>query len=136
MAKAVSLLNTEIKTNNTDKSSFWENHLKDDGRSIWGPAINTANNVIDNNLILIRDSPGYLCQNFTDENDIKILLCIDEGRKLIQETSDDLKISLFRCWRRALRNNKWRDLLLRKLILFLGLTKKMEFYTLHLHLEF
>jgi hypothetical protein len=55
----------------------------------------------------IRDSPDYLVQNFTDDNDIKILLCIDEGRKLIQETSD-LKLSLFQCWRRALRNNKWR----------------------------
>jgi len=108
LAKAVSLLDTEIKSKNTDKSSFWENHLRDDGQSIWGPAINTANNVIKNDLMLIRDSPGYLEQNFNDENDIKILLCIDEGRKLIEEMNDDLKISLFRCWRRALRNNKWR----------------------------
>jgi hypothetical protein len=59
-------------------------------------------------LKLTRDNPGYLNQNFTDKNDIKILLCIDEGRKLIEETSDNLGISLFRCWRRALRKNKWR----------------------------
>src|SRR3954452_14226542 len=29
LARAVSLLNTEIKSNNTDKSSFWEKHLND-----------------------------------------------------------------------------------------------------------
>lgn len=97
LAKAVSLLNSEINNNSTDQSSFWEKHLNDNGQSIWGPAINTANNVISSDLRSIRDSPGYLNQNFTDENDIKILLCIDEGRKLIEETSDSLGISLFRC---------------------------------------
>jgi len=109
LAMAASLVVSK-KNDNIDKSSFWKSHLDDDGRSIWGPAIKAANDMTKNSdeLISIRDSPGYLELNFSDDNDIKILLCIDEGRKLIQETNDNLKISLFRCWRRAIRKSKWR----------------------------
>ncbi|CAI2177915.1 1964_t:CDS:2 [Funneliformis geosporum] len=109
LAMAVYLVVSEVKKNNTDKSSFWRSHLDDNGQSIWDLAIRAANEAeTSNDLISIRDNPGYLEESFTSENDIKLLLCIDEGRKLIQETNRDLGITLFRCWRRALQNNKWR----------------------------
>jgi len=36
------------------------------------------------------------------------LLFVDEGRTLLKYNNQHLPISLFRCWRRALRDNKWR----------------------------
>ncbi|GBC02926.1 hypothetical protein RclHR1_00490012 [Rhizophagus clarus] len=109
LAKAASIVVSEIKKSNTNQSSFWKKHLDDNGKFIWEPAIKAANEIkTDNELINIRDRPGYLEQNFTSGDGIKILLCIDEGRKLMEEINENLKISLFRCLRRALRNNKWR----------------------------
>ncbi|RIA93600.1 hypothetical protein C1645_735376 [Glomus cerebriforme] len=109
LAKAVSLVVFEAKDNNINKNLFWKNHLDDNGQSIWKSAIKVANDTkISDDLISIRDNPGYLEENFDNENEIKILLCIDEGRKLIQEINDKLNISLFQCWKHALQKNKWR----------------------------
>src|SRR5947199_8569649 len=83
------------------------------GKSIWSPAIDAANmheiRQSQRELELIRDNAGYLKENFGNvSSEIKVLLCIDEGRTLLEYNNNDMHMSLFRCWRRALRENKWR----------------------------
>jgi len=106
LAKAIS----SIKENNySDPSQFWRSQLNDNGKSIWKPAIDAANETSrQGGLESIRINVGYLEENFHVESEIKILLCIDEGRTLLEYKNNEMHISLFRCWRRALRDNKWR----------------------------
>ncbi|GES84782.1 hypothetical protein RCL_jg24130.t1 [Rhizophagus clarus] len=107
LAKAVSL----VKETELAPDKFWEDHLNDDGESIWKPAIDAANRhekSKQEELVVIFNNWNYLTENFQTESDIEILLCVDEGRTLLQSDNKNLRTSLFRCWRRALRENRWR----------------------------
>jgi hypothetical protein len=76
-----------------------------------GPAIEAADRcefTKNQNLEDISIDVGYLNEKFDLQSDIKILLCVDKGRTLLQHVNGNLPISLFRCWRRALRTNTWR----------------------------
>src|SRR5947209_2112836 len=104
LTKAISLI---IENNYSDPSQFWELQLNDNGKSIWKPAIDAANETNkQGDLESIRTNVGYLEENFENVNsEVKILLCIDEGRTLLECKNSEMHISLFRCWRRALRDN-------------------------------
>jgi hypothetical protein len=112
LTKAISLVKENQENNYSSPNQFWTCQLNDNGKSIWGPAIDAANTHETNkqkSLELIMKDAGYLKENFKNVNsDIKILLCIDEGRTLIEEGNEEAHMSLFRCWRRALRDNRWR----------------------------
>jgi hypothetical protein len=118
LAKAVFLMKENQKNNNySNPSQFWAWQLSDNGKSIWKPAIDVANlhEILGKNenglesIKLIRCNAGYLRENFDDVNsEVIVLLCIDEGRTLLEYKNDETHMSLFRCWRRALRDNKWR----------------------------
>lgn len=106
LVMAISLINTGY-----NPSEFWRHHLEDNGDSIWKRAIEAAdrceltrNQELDN----ISVDAGYLKEKFNISADIKVLLCIDEGRTLLQHVNENQPISLFRLWRRALRTNTWR----------------------------
>lgn len=114
LAKAVFSIKENLKNNiYSNPSQFWAWQLSDDGKSIWKPAIDAANlhEIFvknDNGLEKIRSDAGYLRENFEASSEVKILLCIDEGRTLLEHKNNETHMSLFRCWRRALRDNKWR----------------------------
>ncbi len=106
LVMAISLINTKY-----NPSEFWRHHLEDNGDSIWRHAIEAADRCeLTRNQALdsISVDAGYLKENFNIPTDIKVLFCIDEGRTLLQHVNENLPISLFRCWRRALRTNTWR----------------------------
>ncbi|GBC09551.1 hypothetical protein RclHR1_08980001 [Rhizophagus clarus] len=115
LAKAVSLIKEKQGSNYSNPSQFWVWQLSDNGKSIWKTAIDIANmhEILGKNdpdlITLIRSDAGYLRKNFNDINsEVKILLCIDEGRTLLEYKNNETHMSLFRCWRRALRDNRWR----------------------------
>jgi len=62
LTKAISLIKEK---NYSNPSQFWESQLNDNGKSIWKPAIDAANETnIQEELESIRTDVGYLEENF------------------------------------------------------------------------
>ncbi|CAG8571566.1 4681_t:CDS:2 [Funneliformis caledonium] len=101
-----------IKEKSMSPSELWRQQ-EDGGRIFWKDVLVAA----DRNEPIGRfksekktkSSNLHLEQLGNDKYNIKILFCIDEGRKLIEILHNNWNISLFQCWRRALQNSSWRS---------------------------